>query len=146
MTQATFSKVTRSEKPMYGPRRILACGYDLADLTRLAGLLAACGLAGVGVVHVADDQAETALVDLFALSPAAAPPAPSRFSRAVIVAGITEKELHALLDAYRKSGMPPQLWAALTPTSEKWPLTRLLAELEAERKAMQRRQKQPQHR
>jgi hypothetical protein len=36
----------------------------------------------------------------------------------------------------RKTGMQSSLWAALTPTSETWPLAQLLAELQAERKAL----------
>jgi hypothetical protein len=35
--------------------------------------------------------------------------------------------------------MQPALWAALTPTSETWPLKRLLTELQAERKALEGR-------
>jgi hypothetical protein len=41
----------------------------------------------------------------------------------------------------RKTGMQQSLWAALTPTSETWPLGQLLSELQAERKALSERRK-----
>ncbi|WP_167320864.1 DUF3783 domain-containing protein [Desulfosudis oleivorans] len=63
-------------------------------------------------------------------------------ARAIVLSGITEAELHRILTAYRESGLPRPLWATLTPTSENWPLSELLAELDAERRAMENR-KQP---
>jgi hypothetical protein len=58
--------------------------------------------------------------------------------RAIIVAGITERQLQTLMAVCRKTGMQQALWATLTPTSETWPLRDLLPELAAERKALQK--------
>jgi hypothetical protein len=55
------------------------------------------------------------------------------------VSGIQEKQLHSLMALCRKTGMPPTLRAVLMPISEKWTLQGLLSELQAERKAMQRK-------
>jgi len=37
--------------------------------------------------------------------------------------------------------MKPALWAAMTPTSQTWPLEQLLEELQAERKALSTRKR-----
>ncbi len=65
----------------------------------------------------------------------------SDLPRAVVVSGITENQLHGLMTVCRKTGMQQSLWAALTPTSETWPLAQLLSELQAERKALSERKK-----
>ena len=57
------------------------------------------------------------------------------------MSGLTQNELHGLMAAYRKSGFPRQLWAALTPVSEKWPLEQLLKELETEDRVMKNKRK-----
>jgi hypothetical protein len=56
---------------------------------------------------------------------------------AIIMAGITENELHLLMSSYRSAGLPNPLWATLTPTSEAWTLRQLLTELSAEREALE---------
>jgi hypothetical protein len=55
---------------------------------------------------------------------------------ALIMAGITEAELHRLMEGYRQAGLPWPLWATLTPISETWTLRALLKELAAERAAL----------
>ncbi|MCP3954511.1 MAG: DUF3783 domain-containing protein [Desulfobacterales bacterium] len=51
---------------------------------------------------------------------------------------VSENDLHTLMNTCQASGMKPALWAVLTPASEKWTLRRLVAELEAERIALQK--------
>uniref|UniRef100_A0A7C4RU82 DUF3783 domain-containing protein n=1 Tax=Desulfatirhabdium butyrativorans TaxID=340467 RepID=A0A7C4RU82_9BACT len=65
----------------------------------------------------------------------------SALPRAIIVAGITEKELLALMHVCKKSGMKTALWATLTPTSETWTLKTLLEELSAERRQLDRKRR-----
>jgi hypothetical protein len=60
----------------------------------------------------------------------------SELPRAIIMAGITQNELHRLMSACRQSRMKPTLWATLTPTSETWTIQNLLIELAAEHRAM----------
>ena len=63
----------------------------------------------------------------------------STLPRAIIVAGINENELHNLMNTCRASGMQPPQWAVLTPVSETWTLRQLVAELEAERAALEKK-------
>jgi hypothetical protein len=65
----------------------------------------------------------------------------SQLPRAIIMAGITQKELHQLMSGCRQAEMKQALWATLTPVSENWTLKDLLAELAAEYRAIQERKK-----
>jgi hypothetical protein len=56
--------------------------------------------------------------------------------KAIVVSGLTQKELAKLMAAYRKLTWPKPFWAAVTPTSETWTLRRLLEELAAENEAL----------
>ena len=66
----------------------------------------------------------------------------SDIERAVVLSGMTERELQQILGNYRGAGLPRPLWATLTPFSENWPLSNLLDELKKERSAMERNRKQ----
>ena len=96
------------------------------------------GLQKVPLVWAQDNQLETRLSELAALPSGAGSGESSTLPRAIIVAGITERQLQALMAVCRKTGMQQALWATLTPTSETWLLKDLLAELAAEREALQK--------
>ena len=99
------------------------------------------GLETIPTVWATSEQGDTRLLDLLELSDQTGRSESSDLPRAVIVAGITEKELLRLMTVCRKSGMQQALWATLTPTSETWTLKQLLAELSAERRAFQKRKR-----
>jgi hypothetical protein len=136
---STFEKVTRSEKILYGPRRLLLCGFGAEARKKFESLIGMVGLADVPRVWVTTEQAAATLADLLALADGSGAGAASALPRAVIVAGITEAQLIGLMTACKKSGMQPALWAVLTPVSETWTVEQLLAELVRERDAMQKR-------
>ncbi len=140
MAEAKFEKLNRTEAPMYGPRKMLLCGFPVAGQSKFKSVLEKCGLAGIYLVWPSEDQKSLKLSELFALPDDTGRGIASSLPRAVIAAGITQNELHALMTACRKSGMQQALWAVLTPTSETWTLHALLTELQAEREALQRRQ------
>ncbi len=134
----SFEKVSRSEKLLYGPRKLLLCGFETGAQKNLNALLGTVGLADVPRVWVATQQGAMTLASLLELPDGSGAEAASALPRAVIVAGITEAQLISLMTACKKSGMQPALWAVLTPVSEKWSVQRLLAELAREREALQR--------
>jgi hypothetical protein len=139
VSDAKFEKVSYSNKPMYGSRKLLLCGFAAAAQPKFETVLEYAGLAKLGVIWAATDQSEMRVGDLMALPSDSGRGQSSALPRAIIVSGLTENELHRLMTVCRKTGMKQSLWAALTPTSETWPLKDLLAELSAERKAMQKR-------
>ncbi len=134
----TFQKVTRSDRAMYGPRKVLVCGYRPEEQGDFLSLLDQVALTDLPVVFLAEDQLDKTLGELLSLDDRSGLGRVSAGRRAVVLSGVTEKELHLVISAYRSHRLPAQLWATLTPTSEGWPVSRLLEELAAEREAFQR--------
>lgn len=136
-----FEKVSRSATPLYGERKLLVCGYPSAAHQELLTFLKYIGLDNIPVVFASDDDIGLSLSDLMTLPDRRGIGEGSTLKRAIILSGLTEKEVHTLIGGYRQAGGPEQLWAVLTPISESWPLRELLDELEAEHKAMKQRKK-----
>ena len=141
MTHAKFEKISRSDKPLYGSRKLLLCGFSANAQPKFAVVLKMVGLETIPTIWATSAQGDTRLDELLKLPDQTGRGASSDLPRAIIVAGITEKELHRLMAVCRKSGMQQALWATLTPTSETWTLNQLLAELSAERRAFQKRKR-----
>ncbi len=132
----TFNRVERSAKRLYGPRALLVCGFTAEGQTALLDAVQATRIEALVVVFTATDDLETSLGVLFKRANLSGRSEPSRMPAAVIMAGISEAELHQLMEGYRSAGLPWPLWATLTPTSETWTLRALLKELAAERAAL----------
>jgi hypothetical protein len=141
MADAKFEKMTTSDNALYGPSKLLLCGFPAGAQAKLNTVFGMAGLNAVPRVWVSRDQTEMLLSDLFHLPDGEGQGISSDLPRAIIVAGITEKELIRLMAVCRKTGMKSALWATLTPTSENWTLADLLAELSAERRALQKKNK-----
>jgi len=142
MTDATFQKVEKSEKRMYGPPCLLICGYRADEQEQIFSLIETCGLSGRPVVFAGEGDAEKTLGDLARAEPGKGRGASSGLARAIIMSGFTESELHSLLSTYRKENLTPQLWATLTPVSETWTLKALLEELASEAEVFKKRQQE----
>jgi hypothetical protein len=137
--KSSFEKVSRSEKLLYGPRKLLLCGFGAEAREKFNGVLGMIGLADVPRVWVATEQGEMTLADLLELADGSGAEAASGLPRAIIVSGITEAQLISLMTVCKKSGMQQPMWAVLTPVSEKWTVSQLLTELAREREALQKR-------
>jgi len=140
MPKPGFEKIEHSDSRLFGPRKLLLCGFSDQAQEKFTALLEMIGIEDLPVVWVLDQQAEMTLQELIGLPSGAGVCQSSTLPRAIVVSGITENELHQLMSACRKTGMKQALWAALTPTSSTWRLRRLLAELSAEKAAMSRGQ------
>ena len=139
MTESGFQKVTQSDEVLYGPKKLLLCGFPADVQSKFMTLLKMIGLSDLPVVWVTDDQVNVHVGELVQLDDGAGSGASSELPRAIIMSGISQNELHLLMAGCRKSGMQPPLWATLTPTSESWPIQNLLKELAAEHRAMQKK-------
>ena len=138
MTDATFDKITLSDKPLYGPEKLIVCGFSADVQPKFKAVLSMAGLEQIPLVWALEDHSSTRLSDLVALPSESGKGQSSTLPRAIIVAGISERQLQTLMTVCRETGMKQALWATLTPTSETWQLKDLLAELMAERKALQK--------
>lgn len=139
--KATFERVTASQKPLYGPRKLLLCGFGAVSQKKFESVLEMVGLADLPRVWASGDQKSDTLARLLDHPNGSGAGRDSDLPRAVIVSGITQAQLIGLMNVCRKSGMQSSLWACLTPVSETWPLEQLLAELARERTAMERRRR-----
>jgi hypothetical protein len=141
MSKEKMVKVKKSTETMYGARRLLVCGYPVAEQRPFLNFLQRLQLLPLPVVFVTDQSAGSRVKDLMDVPEQSGLGFDSGLSRAIIISGLMEEELHRLIGAYRKLGLPRQLWAALTPVSETWTLEQLLGELAAERDAIAKKRK-----
>lgn len=133
-----FSKVTGSNrKRIYGERRVLVCGYTVLDQDALLVMMERFNFQDVGVVFAGAADMDRTLGDILKEPTGYGRGEDSLLPRAVVLSGVTEKELNTFMAAWKHLELPAQNWAALTPTSETWSLMDLLAELDMERIAMQ---------
>ena len=139
MSDGTFEKLGKSEKRMHGSKGILFCGYPADEHQPLADALEQIGFSDRPIVFVTRADAEKTLKEVLAYENRSGLGQPSELARAAIMSGFTQQEVHLLMNAYRQAGLPPQLWATLTPVSEGWTVAALLEELAAEAEAFRKK-------
>ncbi|MBW2438826.1 MAG: DUF3783 domain-containing protein [Deltaproteobacteria bacterium] len=139
MSDGGFEKVSQSDERMYGPRKLLLCGFSGDIQPHVVKLLEILKLSDIPRIWVTAEHAGSLISDVLALDDNAGRGLASELPRAIIMSGLTRNELHLLMSGSREAGMKPPLWATLTPTSESWSVQDLLKELAAEHAAMQRR-------
>ena len=115
---------------------MLLTGFAADVQTKFKTLLQMLGFSDVALVWASENQLETIIDDLVQLPDGSGNGRSSSLPRAVIVGGITEKELHSLISGCREAGMKRALWATMTPISVTWRLQQLLSELVAEHAAL----------
>ena len=135
---STMTKVKKSAERMYGNRNLLVCGYTEAEQKAMLLLLQKNRLGSCPVIFATNEDIQKPLKEILQAENRYGHGEASDMRKAVIMSGFTQKQLHTLMAAHRKSKLPKQHWAALTPTSENWPLTDLLEELEAEAEAIRK--------
>ena len=139
MSEGTFKKIGESTELMYGPRGLLICGFTPSEQKIVIKMLDTIQLTDVPVIFATDADTETCLGELLTWSNQSGRNTDSDIARAVVMSGITERELQQILSNYKGTGLPRPLWATLTPLSENWALSTLLEELKKERIAMEKR-------
>lgn len=137
MNDGDFAPVGDSEEPLYGPPGVLACGFAADEQAALRAVVERAR-PGVALVFGGQAHGTRTLAELLALPDGSGGGSDSSLPRAVVLSGLTERQLQAVMSGYRGAGLPRPLWAALTPTSEAWTLAELLGELAAEAAAFAR--------
>ena len=136
MSDGGFEKVTRSEKTLYGPRKLILCGFAAGMQANIHKILEYINLKDLGLIWATEDQADDEIRQIVQLPSGSGSGTDSALPRTIVVAGVTENDLHNFMNTCRASGMQAALWAVLTPASEKWTLRQLIAELDTERAAL----------
>ena len=115
---------------------MLVCGYTVAEQKLLLDMIERFRLTDLPAIFATGDDMDRAVGELLALASGHGHGQDSPLPRAVVLSGVTEKELTTIMAAWKHLGLPRQNWATLTPTSETWPLMDLLTELDLERLAL----------
>jgi hypothetical protein len=150
MADATFEKLDPSEQPLYGPRRLILCGFDATARHNFEKLIRIAEIEPLDCLWAGEAEGRLDLKTLFEkpLDESSEPgPTPNEpvHPRSIIAGGLMQSEFHRLMNLSREVGMPATFWAVLTPISQTWTLNDLLRELAAERAAMAaRKQQKPQ--
>ncbi len=145
----TFRPVGESDRRMHGPTAVLVCGFTVEEQQELRLQMDSAGLACVPAIYITADALPLTLEALAMLPAEAHAGETAALPRALVLSGLTERELHLMMDSYRTGGLPRPIWASVTPASAAWTLKYLLVELLKEREAMrqateaQRRREQP---
>jgi hypothetical protein len=134
-----FNKIEKSGKRMYGSRGLLICGYPEEERHIFLSFMSKLDMEDLPVIFAGNTVIEKTVGELFTLNHTEGITGPSDLPRAVIMSGLSQEELHRLMDGYRGAGFISQIWASLTPVNETWTLKALLIELLAEARAMQKR-------
>ena len=121
--------------------KLLLCGFSQSVQPNFNKLLELIGLSEIPKVWVTEHQADIQVGELVKLRDNTGFGVSSELPRAIIMAGITQSEMHGLMTGCRQSKMKQTLWATLTPTSETWTIQSLLSELAAEHREMQKRKR-----
>ncbi len=133
-----FNKIEISDKKMYGPRGLLVCGYPEEERLIFLDFISKLSMEDVPVIFAVNTDIEKTVGALLSHKHKEGVTEPSDLPRSVIMSGLSQDELHRLMDAYRGAGFVSQVWASLTPHNETWTLKALLIELLAEARAMQK--------
>jgi hypothetical protein len=136
-----FNKIDRSDKKMYGPRGLLVCGYTEEERYIFLDFISKLDMEDVPVIFAGNSGIEKTVGTLLNQKHKEGVTGPSDLPRAVIMSGLSQEELHRLMETYREAGFVSQIWASLTPVNETWTLKALLIELLAEARAMQKNKK-----
>ena len=140
MTQPGFKAVGQTEQRLFGPRKILVCGYVPEQQLALLDIYTQLpDFKTLPILFARPEDADYSLENLFTREPDTAPGEVLASPPAIIMAGLTEKELHLFMAAHKKTMSFSPIWATLTPTSAGWPLKDLLKELGREKEAMHKR-------
>jgi len=139
MSNGNFQAVGNSDKRMFGPRKIIICGFSATDQNDFKKMTAALGMNDISVISVGTGQAAATLGEVVDMPDGTEHAEASELDRTVILSGLTENELGDVMLGYRRLGQPRVLWAALTESSIEWTLSALIETLAAEREALQKK-------
>ena len=110
MAEAKFEKLTNPAALLYGPPKLLICGFPKSAQSKFISLLGSAGLAGIPLVWATKAHSAEVLSELLKLPDSTGLGESSDLPRAVIVSGIQEKQLHSLMALCRKIKMQPAMW------------------------------------
>lgn len=134
--ESTFQPLGETDRELHGTSALIVCGFAATEQDELVDLTRVLGLRTVPIIFIVRGDGSKTLRELALLPDLTGQGGEIPVPRAVIMSGLTEKELHLLMNGYRATDLARPFWATVTPTSETWTIKALLSELVEERKAM----------
>lgn len=141
MSDGTLRPLEMNDTPLYGPKGLLVCGLDEDQASQLEHLIKAMNWQEVPIAYAGIVDINTPVKELFETKPQNQGP---MGGVAVIMGGLTGKQLHQIMAAWRVVELPPCLWATLQEESSAWPLASLLKHLATEHQQMMEARKKEQ--
>ncbi len=132
----TFRPVGESNAPMHGAAAVLLSGFEVEEQKAIRQLMDTSGLEKIPAIYIVEALLDNTLYELSRFPGEERAGETAKLPRAIVMSGLTEQQLHLLMDSYRKASFPRPLWATVTPTNEHWPVKRLLIELLKERESL----------
>ena len=125
--------VGESREKMYGPRSLLICGFSSDERKTILKIFKNKKFKNLPIVYTTSEDRLERMKNMVMRDHASGLDSECGLERAIIMSGLTEKELHLTMSAYKKMKLPKPLWATLTPTSQNWTVEALISELNKER-------------
>lgn len=142
MTRKGFSKISSSGEKLFGPRGMIAYGFSMPDQKAIMNHINSLDLPDIPTSFAGDESlAENLLTLLQAKQTKISQQRHASLGKVIILSGLTEEEVHLLLNTWPKTSLPSPLWAVLTPTSQHWTLCSLIKALEGEARVMAQKQR-----
>lgn len=137
--EATFESIDQDDAPGIGPAAVLLAGYGPEADAPVVALLTAAGALGHRVLRVTREMLQGTLAMALGDPGGGAALGAAELPRVAILSGLSGRQLHAVIDGWRETGLPRPIWASTTPNNLTFGLRDLLKELLAEQRAMAER-------
>mgnify|MGYP000870061606 CR=1 FL=1 len=139
MTDATFRKLDDSNQRGPGPRIILIGGFQANEVVLLKEFVDKTFTDKIRLRLCTANMLEKTLGDALSRPVEDNPAPPDKLPRFLLLSGMSNQEIHALINRYGSTGLPRPMFAATTPANMNFMLRQLLLELLQEHKAMMAR-------
>ncbi len=135
-----MKKIEDTNKKLFGEYAVAVSGFDKHEKEKILDVASEMP-SFLKVVFIDDTLEKKTLSEIFSTEHKYGFLYEANAKKAVIMSGFLEKDIVPFMRAIRASGILCNVWAVLTPTSNKWKFTDLINELENEAKELAKLQK-----
>ncbi|HPM75725.1 MAG TPA: DUF3783 domain-containing protein [bacterium] len=139
MTDATFRQLDNGEQRGPGPRIILIGGFQADEVMLLKEFVDRTFPERIRLRLCTAQMLDKTLGDALSQPVDDNPAPPDKLPRFLLLSGMSNREIHALINRFGSTGLPRPLFAATTSANLHFLLRQLLLELLQEHKAMMAR-------
>ena len=134
---ADFQALDSSNDQTCGPRAALLCGFSQGEGRLIAALLEQVAAAGYRVVCCTTTMGSWTIERTLCGDDGGTLLPVGKVPRVMLLSGLRDGQVQAVLDAYDTTGLPRPIFAVATPANLGFTVIQLMQELIAERQAME---------